>query len=159
LACKFVWYKKYFMENKSVIALRRSSEWMNKARSFKVFIDGNEAGRISNGATEEYAVSPGTHKVICKIDWCSCREMEVTVKEGEKVYLHIRSGMKYYWHFSIPLLTLVSIYLYHSLQRLPKPLWLMYALIVVALPAACYFLYYSLISRKDYLLLSKDDKW
>ena len=147
------------METNTFIALRRTSEWMNKARSFKVFIDGNEAGRISNGASEEYAVSPGMHKVVCKIDWCSSGEMEVDIKKDEKAYLHVRSGMKYYWLFSVPLLVLAIVYLYHSLQHIPKPLWLMYALIIVGVPAACYFLYYSLINRKAYLLLSKDDKW
>ena len=147
------------MTQSTSIAIRRSSEYMNRARGFKVMIDGNEVGRIRNGASEEYAVSPGVHKVICKIDWCSSHEMEVDVKEGEKTYLHVRSGMKYYWHFTIPLITMVSIYLYYNLQHIQKPKWLLFAFIGVGIPAACYFLYYTVVNRKDYLLLTKDDKW
>jgi hypothetical protein len=145
------------MNSQATIIIRRSSEWMNRARSFKVLIDGNETGRIANGGTEEYRVEPGKHKVYCKIDWCSSREYEMELKEGESVRLFVRSGMKYYWHLALPVIFLFSLYLYYTIQDSKKPMWLLYAMIGLGLPAAGYFLYYTLISKKDYLLLTKEE--
>lgn len=145
------------MNNQATIIIRRSSEWMNRARSFKVLIDGNETGRIGNGATETYKAEPGKHKVMCKIDWCSSREFETELKEGETVQLYVRSGMKYYWHLALPVIFLFSLYLYYTIQDSKKPMWLLYAMIGLGLPASGYFLYYTVISKKDYLLLTKDE--
>lgn len=145
------------MESTARIVLSRSSEWMNRARSFKVMIDGHQAGTISNGGTEEFKLEPGQHKIHCKVDWCSSREYDVTIGVGETAYLHVKSGMKYYWQFTIPLLVVLALNLYFVFADSRRPLWFNFVLIAVAAPAIIYILYYTLFNRKDYLAITKDE--
>lgn len=146
------------MDNQARIIIRRSSEWLNRLRGFRVMIDGQEAGRISNGATEEFKVAPGAHKIFCKIDWCSSRGYEVNLQAGETSYLFVRSGMKYYWQAAIPVIIMLALNLCYSLQDIRKPEWLLFGMIGLGLPVAGYFLYYTVFSRKDYLQLAADQK-
>jgi len=46
------------------IILNRKNEWRNRARGFKVWIDGKEVGTIADGGSEAYPVEPGTYKLI-----------------------------------------------------------------------------------------------
>jgi hypothetical protein len=39
-------------------------------RRYRVLIDGELAGLIGHGETEEFDVSPGQHVVQLKVDWC-----------------------------------------------------------------------------------------
>jgi len=146
------------MDNKARVILRRSSEWVNRARGLKVMIDGQQAGSIRNGSTEDFKVEPGTHKIFCKVDWCSSRELEFNAAAGEAVYLFVRSGMKYYWQVALPLLAVVLLNMYYIFSVGVRPTWLNYLLIIVALPACIYFFYYTTFGRKDYLVIRKDDK-
>ncbi len=146
------------MEAQSRIVLRRSSEWINRLRSFKVIIDGQQLGSIANGATSDFRLSPGKHLVQCKVDWCGSRAFEVDLKEGENAYLLVKNGMKYYMQIVLPLFVLIGLNLYFSFSGTPKPAWFNYLLIAVALPSLAYILYYTLISRNDYLQITKDEK-
>ncbi len=145
------------MEPTSRIVLSRSSEWMNRARSFKVMIDGQQAGSISNGGTEEFKLEPEQHKIFCKVDWCSSREFDVNIAAGETAYLHVKSGMKYYWQFTIPLLIVLALNFYFTYSSSVRPMWFNYLLLAIAVPSVIYILYYTLFSRKDYLALGRDE--
>ena len=144
------------MESKTKLVLTRKSEFVNRARSFKVMIDGQQAGTIRNGGAEEFHLTPGQHQVICKIDWCSSREYSVDIKEGETTYLQVGSAMKYYWHLATPLLIFLGINLYLTITKQPKPVMFSYALFGMAALVIGYLLYYTVINRKGYLLLEKD---
>src|SRR4029078_4372237 len=85
------------MDTKTKIILTRPAEWMNRIRSYKVFINGQQVGVIKSGATEEYLVEPGTNSVECKISWCSSRTLPVTIQPGETAYLKVSNGMKLYY--------------------------------------------------------------
>lgn len=145
------------METTARIVLSRSSEWMNKARSFKVIVDGQQVGTISNGGTEEFMLASGQHKVFCKVDWCSSREYDVNLAPEETAYLHVKSGMKYYWQFTIPLLVILFLNFYLTFSKSGKPVWFNFLLIAIAVPAIIYILYYTLFNRKDYLAITKDE--
>jgi Protein of unknown function (DUF2846) len=146
------------MENQATININRIGEWMNRARAFKVFIDGQQVGTISNGTQASFPVAPGTHKVECKVDWCSSREFEVKAAAGETVYLQVQSGMKYYWQVITPMLIMVFLNFYFVVSKIKKPFWFDILLGLICLPAAGYLLYYTAFSRKDYLLISYDSK-
>ncbi len=145
------------MEGKARIVLRRSSEWLNRARSLKVFIDGGQAGTIANGDTRDFIITPGQHTLSCKVDWCSSRDFSVSLGENETIYLFVRSGMKYYWQTAFPLFVVLALNFYYVFSVGKRPEWLNYLLIIVALPALLYIMYYVTFGRKDYLLLAKDD--
>ncbi len=146
------------MEEKSRIVLSRSSEWMNRTRSLKVMIDGQQAGTIGNGNTEEFSITPGQHTIACKIDWCSSRNFDVHLAAGETAYLHVRSGMKYYWQLVGPLLVVLILNLYFVFSEGGRPMWFNYVMILVGLPVLFYIFYYLTFGRKDYLVIVNDDK-
>ena len=146
------------METTARIVLTRSAEWMNRMRNYRVIIDGQKAGVIGNGATEEFRVAPGEHKVICKVDWCSSREFDVRIDNGETAYLHVSSGMKHYWYFVFPLFVVLAMNFYYVFSEGGRPMWFNYVLIVAALPTLLYVFYFLTIGRRDYLLLVRDDK-
>src|SRR6478752_7075332 len=94
------------------IVVNRKSEWMNRARGFKFFIDDIELGKIKNAGSEEYPVKPGIHTVECKIDWCSSSKLDISLNEGEVKFLKVRSGMKYFGiGYILLLLAIVSDFL------------------------------------------------
>jgi len=145
------------MENKTKIILNRSSEWRNRMRNYRVFINGKEADTIRNGATAEYLVEPGNNDIECKVNWYGSRSFTANLKQGENVYLRVRSGMKLYNLFL--LLMMAGFFLLLFYRRNPdKPSWVMPAIYLLLIPAVLYSLYYFTIGRKDYLVVEKDTK-
>ncbi len=65
------------------IIINRKSEWINRARGYKILIDGTEVRKLANGGSEEFIVAPGIDKVQCKTNWCSSPELELELKEGD----------------------------------------------------------------------------
>ena len=149
---------KYYMEQRSKIILTRKTEWLNRLRGYRFFIDGNESGKIKNGSTEEFVIDPGTHKVQCKLNWCVSREFEVSVQPGETSYLLVKSGLKYFWIFYILLLAGLGYNLYYTFAHIRRPSYVSNLVWILILPAVLYMLYYLTIGRKDYLIVGKDSK-
>ncbi|MBS1620599.1 MAG: hypothetical protein JST10_11525 [Bacteroidetes bacterium] len=145
------------METKTKIIVSRSSEWLNRMRSYKIIINSDESGSVKNGGSEEFSVLPGSNTVQCKLGWYSSRPFTLDIKEGETVYLRVRSGMKLYWPlFMLVVAGLVLMFYFRS--KTEKPEWLMPVSLALIMPAIFYTLYYSIFGRKDYLLLQKDSK-
>lgn len=143
------------MENKTKLVLTRKSEMLNALRGYGVYIDGEKRGKIGNGDTEEYEVTPGKHVLSCKIDWCGSRDHTFEVNEGEVAYLQVRNGARHFFYFFIPG---IALYIAYKFVYAPgeRPQYLLYALIFVGLAYLAYMLYYTVISRKDYLAIEKD---
>lgn len=146
------------METQSRIVLTRSSEWMNRARSFKVLVDGQQVGTIPKGGSESYTVTPGGHKISCKVDWCGSREFDVNLQAGETAYLRVQSGMKYYWQFVLPMIMILFINAFMIFSGKQRPFWFNILIGLVCLPGAGYILYYTAFKRNEYLLVKYDDK-
>ncbi len=145
------------MDSKTKIIISRSSEWMNRLRTFKILINNNQVGALKNGGTEEFSVQPGTNSVQCKVDWYSSRPLSIDIKEGETVYLRVRSGMKLYWLFMVAIIAGVFLVFYY--RRNPdRPEWVNPVTLILLIPGVLYSLYYTTIGRKNYLLLQKDSK-
>ena len=138
------------------IIVSRKSEFMNRTRGFKVLIDGEVVGKISNGKTEEYHVVAGSHTIECKIDWCSSEVYQVQAKEDDTIYLRVKSGMKYFLPlYIIFLLWLVSgIFIRNKSEILgdAHP-WIQG--VVLGIPLL-YMLYYFTLGKKKYLVIDKD---
>jgi len=144
------------MENKPKIIVRRKGEWMNRLRNYKIFIDGTQAGSVSNGNAQEFQVEPGMHKVRCKVDWCGSEEMNVDLREGERAYLEVKSGLKYYWVIVIPVLAIVFYNFYLRLSHIKSPSYMSTLMLVCAIPVILYLLYFLTAGRNKYLVLGKD---
>lgn len=87
------------------IEITRSSEYANRLRSIKIFIDNEHAGSISNGETKSFDVSEGSHSVQAKIDWGRSNTVTIEIGKDEKKSLKMTSFAKHN-----PLGTLAAIY-------------------------------------------------
>jgi hypothetical protein len=153
-------FKKYFsdMESKSKIIITRKAEWLNRLRAYRVFIDGIESGKVSNGSSEEFVTDAGVRKVQCKVNWYGSREFEVQTNPGEVSYLRVKSGMKFFWIFYILLIGGLGFNLFYRFANIKKPGYATNVELALILPAILYLLYYITFGRKDYLIVSKDSK-
>jgi len=138
------------------IIVNRKSEWMNRVRPVRIFIDSVERGAVANGSSEEFLVEPGMHTMQCKINWHSSAELSFLVNEGETKFLKIRYGMKYYTALYILLLVaLISRFLL-TVAHIPKPMYFYWIQVAFMIPFIVYLLFYFTIGRKQYLLLEED---
>ncbi|HEX2627576.1 MAG TPA: hypothetical protein VHM26_01145, partial [Chitinophagaceae bacterium] len=77
------------------------------------------------------------------------------VEEGQVAYLMVKNAMRYHWYLTIPGILLYFVYFY-GFEKGERPVYLLYAALLFIFASLGYNLYYSLISRKDYLVLEKD---
>src|SRR5262245_49871573 len=83
------------------IGLSRAEDaWQDRLRSYKVVLDGEVVGSIGWGEDKVFDVSPGSHTVQLRIDWCRSEAIVVDVRDGERAQLkcHGRSPLlAMYW--------------------------------------------------------------
>jgi hypothetical protein len=73
----------------AVIKIKRTSEYNNLWRDYKIYIDGKEVGTIANGKTRDFVTTAGQHTISAKIDWCSSPEFAIDIKENETKILKV----------------------------------------------------------------------
>jgi hypothetical protein len=67
------------------VTVARGSAYVDKARAYKVILDGTEAGRVKDGKSESFSVAAGPHELYVKVDWASSPTMRFDVAPGEDV--------------------------------------------------------------------------
>ncbi len=72
----------------------RISEYTNRIRAIKLFVDGIKIGTITNGETEDFELTAGQHTIITKIDWCTSNKITFTITENETKSFTINSFAK-----------------------------------------------------------------
>ncbi len=78
------------MESARIHVNRRPGGYVDRARAYKVLVDGEEKGRIKAGESVTADVAPGRHEVHLGIDWARSPTLAVDVQPGEQVTLHCR---------------------------------------------------------------------
>ncbi len=76
------------------LILNRNSEWNNKGRNFRLFIDGTEIGKIADGETQEFELESGKYQFYAKIDWCKSKTIDFKLSENEVTAIEL-TGFKY----------------------------------------------------------------
>ena len=66
-----------------MLKIRRYSAWQDKIRKYKIVLDGNTLGKISDGETLEFQISNGKHELILKIDWCRSQKLTFDKKDDD----------------------------------------------------------------------------
>ena len=139
------------------IIINRKSEWLNRMRGFKVFIDGKEAGIVNNGSSEEFTVESGVHIITMKFGFYSGQPKTISLNDNETKFLQTRRAWKFFWFFYILfLLGLLSGFIFRSLNIQETRLTSIAGGILIA-PAFFSALYHLTLGRKKYLLLEDDD--
>lgn len=66
------------------LVLRRAGNlYQDRARLYRVILDGREITRIATGEEKRISVQPGRHALQLKIDWCGCKPLALSVQAGE----------------------------------------------------------------------------
>jgi hypothetical protein len=63
----------------------RNSEYVNRLRTYRIYLDGVKLGNAANGDSKEFIIAPGQHNVCARVDWYSS---PMTI--GHKKYLSIK---------------------------------------------------------------------
>jgi hypothetical protein len=63
---------------------RKAGGYTDRARAYKLLVDGEERGTIKQGEGVEVEVQPGAHRVQMKIDWARSPELTVDLGEGDR---------------------------------------------------------------------------
>lgn len=144
------------MENKTKIILTRRSEWLNRLRSYKIFIDDKEVGSIKNGSSDEFIITAGVHQIQCKIAWYSSPVFTINIEQGSVEYLIVKNGLKYYWPMILLLFIGLIVNIIYTGTHEDRPLGIFIIQLALILPALLYMLYYLTFGRKEYLLIEED---
>ena len=62
---------------------RQTSPHSDRARKYRVLLDGREVGRRGWGETLELPVGPGAHRLRVKIDWTGSPELQFRIESGQ----------------------------------------------------------------------------
>ncbi|MBU7594987.1 hypothetical protein [Metabacillus halosaccharovorans] len=78
----------------STLRLRRTSQYINRFRKFKVYIDNTQVHEIGNGEEIVLPIDKGRHELSISVDWVKSEKYEFDIKIGEEVYLLCGSPIK-----------------------------------------------------------------
>ena len=76
----------------TVVISRKSGGWRDRARSYVVLIDDQQAAKIKHGQRIEVPVPPGRHELHLKISWCSSRSFTFEAQPGEAAEFYCEPG-------------------------------------------------------------------
>ena len=136
----------------ATIKIRRTYDYINAMRDYRLFIDGQIIGTIGVGQVKEFEIPAGQHSVIAKIDWCSSPEFSFEINDNDsKTFLvgGLKNG-----RWILPLTTgMIALFFI-----LPHTLHTYFNLFLV-LPLFLLLLYYLTFRRKNYLTLREKNKF
>lgn len=65
--------------------VRQSVPWKDKARAYKVAVDGQVVGSVKNDSTFQTKVEAGQHELRMKIDWTGSPTVPFEIADGQTV--------------------------------------------------------------------------
>jgi hypothetical protein len=131
----------------ATIKIQRCTEYNNRRRDYKIFIDGKKVGTIADGETKDFVTSAGQHSIMVKIDWCSSPEISFDINDNNSKTFKVGGN------WIIPIAGGVIV-LYFILKIF---LDIDYALFLL-LPPVLLLFYYLTVGRKRYLTLNEIKK-
>ncbi len=132
----------------SRLVLHRENNYVNRMRSYKIYLDGTLLDTISNGKSKEIEIPDGTHSLQAKMDWCSSPPVPFEVGQNATATFKI-SGYKHSnW---LVWVVLAIIFIHLALQYFFHISWLLWFVV----PFAFLNIYYVTLGRKQYLTLKQ----
>lgn len=136
----------------ATIRIKRTSEYNNRIRDYKIFVDGQQVGTIANGETKDFPTTVGQHIVTAKIDWCSSPNISIELKENQTSNLKV-GGFKY-GQILMPIgFGLIAL---HFILTIFADFYYTIFLVVAFFPL---LLYYLTIGRKKYLTVEEENEY
>ena len=69
----------------ATLVLARPKAYVDKVRAYKIMLDGQEIGRIKEGAEESLTIPSGSHELQLKIDWALSPVVRFDAADGHVV--------------------------------------------------------------------------
>ncbi|MGH2754128.1 MAG: hypothetical protein ACRDLB_06805 [Actinomycetota bacterium] len=69
----------------ATVVVQREKAWTDKARAYRILLDGAEVTRIRENQPQSFTVGPGRHELQLKIDWAMSPVLPFEVAEGDEV--------------------------------------------------------------------------
>ena len=69
---------------------RVSNAWVDRGRTYEVFINGTSRGKLRRGEQVEVEVYPGPQAVHLALDWCRSPTLTIDLKPGDQSRLRCR---------------------------------------------------------------------
>jgi hypothetical protein len=132
----------------SKLIIQRTSEYTNRLRDYKIYIDGQKVDTISNGQTKDLNISPGRHTLFFKIDWCRSPEISFEIVDNEAKMFNVRGFKNSDWILPLALGIVILHYIVKILSGFDY-------LIYLAVPPFLVLIYYITVGRKKYLSLKE----
>jgi hypothetical protein len=63
---------------------REAGGYTDRARAYKVLVDGEERGTVKHAEGVEIEVEPGAHQLQMKLDWAGSPTLDVEIADGER---------------------------------------------------------------------------
>lgn len=76
-----------------MLKLKRDSGWADRARAYKVVLDGKVMGEIKNGEEKMFDIAEGEHELVIKIDWCASNTVNFN-KNGNATIFECGSNLR-----------------------------------------------------------------
>ncbi|GIO16160.1 hypothetical protein J19TS2_57150 [Cohnella xylanilytica] len=95
--------------NSAYIEISRTSQYVNKIRSYEVIVDDIERGTIQDGGTMKIELEPGEHEIRLKIDWCGSNRLAFRLQDNEVRKFRCGSPIKG-WRYLSPFMMPYSIF-------------------------------------------------
>ncbi|WP_430510532.1 hypothetical protein [Gottfriedia solisilvae] len=76
------------------IIISRTSQYVNKLRSYKVYINNKVVGKIKDGEELTLEVTPGKHSIYLEIDWCKSNNIMFDSMQNEITQFNCGSNIK-----------------------------------------------------------------
>jgi hypothetical protein len=67
---------------------RRANAYQDRARAYKILLDGQEVGNVKRGESAAFDAAPGAHELQLKIDWATSEPVSVEVQAGQDVHFN-----------------------------------------------------------------------
>ena len=78
----------------AIVRITRSSSYADRLRAYRILIDDREAGRVKAGQSVEISVSPRSHSVVAKVDWCGSNTIKFDVGAGQSACFECASNLQ-----------------------------------------------------------------
>ena len=80
--------------DKGMIRLKRTSQYVNRGRKFKVYLDNQYITDIADGEEISIPVSAGNHQLHLTIDWAKSEKYTIELANGDNISLLCGSPIK-----------------------------------------------------------------
>ncbi|GHT79789.1 hypothetical protein FACS189467_0090 [Bacteroidia bacterium] len=134
----------------ATIKIHRRNGDASFMRGWKLFIDGQEVGKINGGETKKFTVSAGQHTMRAKEWWCGSPIVKIDADDSKPNLLIVERSTAYVkWLLLSILLGFISVGIYYALDMSSK-----YFMFAFFLPQWLCGIYYLTIggNKKDLTL-------